>query len=222
MRTLKRFGIVIAMAGAVVIAGTALAQTPDASDWGYYGGDMFGQRFSRLNEINRKNVTHLTVAWTYRTGENGAGFARANKLSFEATPVLAFGLLYLETPTNIVIALDPETGVQRWRFDPHIDRSRQYAEASSRGVSIWEDSDSRHTGACTRRILTGTLDARLLAMDAATGEPCKDFGTGGQVDLTSGLRIRDRANYLVTSPPAIYGNVVVVGAAIGDNRASDV
>jgi quinoprotein glucose dehydrogenase len=222
LRTLKRFGIVIAMAGAVVIAGTALAQTPDASDWGYYGGDMFGQRFSRLNEINRKNVTHLTVAWTYRTGENGAGFARANKLSFEATPVLAFGLLYLETPTNIVIALDPETGVQRWRFDPHIDRSRQYAEASSRGVSIWEDSDSRHTGACTRRILTGTLDARLLAMDAATGEPCKDFGTGGQVDLTSGLRIRDRANYLVTSPPAIYGNVVVVGAAIGDNRASDV
>ena len=222
MRTLKRFGIVIAMAGAVVIGGTALAQTPDASDWGYYGGDMFGQRFSRLNEINRKNVTHLTVAWTYRTGENGAGFARANKLSFEATPVLAFGLLYLETPTNIVIALDPETGVQRWRFDPHIDRSRQYAEASSRGVSIWEDSDSRHTGTCTRRVLTGTLDARLLAMDAGTGEPCKDFGTGGQVDLTSGLRIRDRANYLVTSPPAIYGNVVVVGAAIGDNRASDV
>jgi quinoprotein glucose dehydrogenase len=212
----------MAMAGAVVTGCPALAQTPDASDWGYYGGDMFGQRFSRLNEINRKNVTHLTVAWTYRTGENGAGFARANKLSFEATPVLAFGLLYLETPTNIMIALDPQTGVQRWRFDPHIDRSRQYAEASSRGVSIWEDSDSRHTGACTRRVLTGTLDARLLAVDAATGEPCKDFGTGGQVDLTSGLRIRDRADYLVTSPPAIYGNVVVVGSAIGDNRASDV
>ena len=212
----------MAMAGAVVTGCPALAQTPDASDWGYYGGDMFGQRFSRLSEINRKNVTHLTVAWTYRTGENGAGFARANKLSFEATPVLAFGLLYLETPTNILIALDPQTGVQRWRFDPHIDRSRQYSEASSRGVSIWEDSDSRHTGACTRRVLTGTLDARLLAVDAATGEPCKDFGTDGQVDLTNGLRIRDRAAYLVTSPPAIYGNVVVVGAAIGDNRAAEV
>ena len=212
----------MAMAGAVATSGTTLGQTPDASDWGHYGGDQFGQRFSRLNEINRKNVTHLTVAWTYRTGENGAGFARANKLSFEATPVLAFGLLYLETPTNIVIALDPETGVQRWRFDPHIDRARQYAEASSRGVSIWEDSDSRHTGACTRRVLTGTLDARLLALDAATGAACQDFGTAGQVDLTSGLRIRDRADYLVTSPPAIYGNVVVVGSAIGDNRASDV
>jgi quinoprotein glucose dehydrogenase len=212
----------MAMAGVVVTGSTTLAQTPDASDWGYYGGDMFGQRFSRLNEINRKNVTHLTVAWTYRTGENGAGFARANKLSFEATPVLAFGLLYLETPTNILIALDPEKGVQRWRYDPHIDRSRQYSEASSRGVSIWEDPDSRHTGACTRRVLTGTLDARLLAVDAATGEPCKEFGTAGEVDLTNGLRIRDRADYLVTSPPAIYGNVVVVGSAIGDNRASDV
>jgi quinoprotein glucose dehydrogenase len=212
----------MAMVGAVVTGGTTLAQTPDASDWGYYGGDRFGQRFSRLSEINRKNVTHLTVAWTYRTGENGAGFARANKLSFEATPILAFGLLYLETPTNILIALDPETGAQRWRFDPHIDRSRQYSEASSRGVSIWEDADSRHTGACTRRVLTGTLDARLLAVDAATGEPCKDFGTDGQVDLTNGLRIRDRAAYLVTSPPAIYGNVVVVGSAIGDNRGADV
>ena len=227
MGTLKHLGsrraaIVTATACAVVTGGAAYAQTPDASDWGYYGGDTFGQRFSSLNEINRKNVAHLTVAWTYRTGENGAGFARANKLSFEATPVLAFGLLYLETPTNIVIALDPETGVQRWRFDPHIDRSRLYSEASSRGVSIWEDPDSKHSGACTRRVFTGTLDARLLAVDAGTGEPCKDFGTGGQVDLTNGLRILDRPAYLVTSPPAIYGNVVVVGSAIGDNRASDV
>jgi quinoprotein glucose dehydrogenase len=213
---------VTATASVAAGAGSALGQSPDASDWGYYGGDMFGQRFSSLDEINRKNVSHLTVAWTYRTGEAGAGFARANKLSFEATPVLAFGLLYLETPTNIVIALDPESGTQRWRFDPHIDRSRQYSEASSRGVSIWEDADAKHEGPCTRRVLTGTLDARLLAVDAGTGAPCRDFGAAGQIDLTNGLRIRDRADYLVTSPPAIYENVVVVGSAIGDNRATDV
>src|SRR5690349_11132874 len=133
---------IVSAALACIVTATvpALAQSPDASDWGYYGGDSFGQRFSSLDEINRKNVTHLTVAWIYRTGENGAGFARASKLSFEATPVLGFGLLYVETPTNIIIALDPETGVQRWRYDPHIDRSRPYAEVSSRGVSIWEDS----------------------------------------------------------------------------------
>ena len=206
--------VTAAIACLAAAGGTALAQSPDASDWGYYGGDRFGQRFSSLDEINRKNVSHLKVAWTYRTGENGAGFARANKLSFEATPVLAFGLLYLETPTNIIIALDPETGVLRWRFDPHIDRSRQYAEVAARGVSIWEDSDTKHQGVCARRVLTGTLDARLLAVDAGTGQPCEDFGTGGQVDLTKGINIRDPADYLVTSPPAIYRNIVVVGSAI--------
>ena len=204
----------------VVTTGIAGAQTLDASDWGYYGGDMFGQRFSSLNEINRKNVQHLKVAWTYHTGETGTGFARAGKMSFEVTPILAFGLLYLETPTNILIALDPETGAQRWRFDPHIDRSRPYAEVSARGVSIWEDPDSRHTGACIRTVFAGTLDARLLAVDADTGQPCKDFGTQGQVDLTSGLNIHERANYSVTSPPAIYENVVVVGSAIAANQVN--
>jgi quinoprotein glucose dehydrogenase len=219
----SRAAIVVAAVVCMVTARTAaFAQSPDASDWGYYGGDTFGQHFSSLDEINRKNVSHLRVAWTYRTGETGAGLARANKLSFEVTPVLGFGLLYLETPTNIVIALDPATGVQRWRFDPHIDRSRSYAEVSSRGVSIWEDPDPKHQGPCTRRVFTGTLDARLLSLDAGTGAPCADFGAGGEIDLTAGLRSRDPGDYLVTSPPAVYANVVVVGSAIDDNRATDV
>src|SRR6266699_1560178 len=200
----------------------ALAQSPDASDWGYYGGDAFGQRFSSLGEINRTNVSRLSVAWTYRTAELGAGLTRAGKLTFEATPVLAFGLLYLETGTNIVIALDLESGRARWRFDPRIDRARRYAEVSSRGVSVWESSDARQPGPCRRRVFTGTLDARLLALDAETGRPCADFGDRGQVDLTRGVRIRDPGAYLVTSPPAVCGNAVIVGSAIGDNRATDV
>jgi len=216
-----RAAILLAAGALTMTASTVTsAQSPNASDWGYYGGDPFGQHFSSLAEINRKNVSHLAVAWTYRTGENGAGLARASKLSFEATPVLAFGLLYLETPTNIVIALNPETGKQQWRFDPHIDRSRPYAETSSRGVSVWDDSDSKHQGLCARRVFTGTLDARLLALDAQTGTPCKDFGTQGQIDLTRGIRIVDRSAYVITSPPAIYGDVVVVGSALGDNRAA--
>ena len=204
-----------------VVSWCALAQSPDASDWGYYGGDASGQRFSSLGEINRGNVSRLKVVWTYRTGELGAGFTRAGKLTFEATPVLAFGLLYVETGTNIVIALDPESGHERWRVDPHIDRARHYAEASSRGVSVWESTDAGQTGLCRRRIFTGTLDARLLALDAETGRPCVDFGGSGQVDLTRGLRIRDVGAYLVTSPPAVYANAVIVGSAIGDNRATD-
>jgi quinoprotein glucose dehydrogenase len=199
----------------------AVAQAPGSSDWGYYGGDALGQHFSSLDQINRGNVARLAPAWTYRTGELGAGFASAGKLTFEATPVLAFGRLYLETATNIVIALDPQSGRERWRFDPQIDRARRYAEASARGVSAWAASDTTR-GLCRRRIFTGTLDARLLALDADTGQPCSDFGAGGQVDLTHGLRIRDAGAFLVTSPPAVFGKVVIVGSAIGDNRAADV
>ncbi len=80
----------------------------------------------------------------------------------------------------------------------------------------------RATGACRRRVFTGTLDARLLALDADTGLPCADFGEGGQIDLTRGVRIRDPGAYLVTSPPTVYGNIVIVGSAIGDNRATNV
>jgi quinoprotein glucose dehydrogenase len=218
---------VAALVGATVaaflmVSPTTHAQSPDASDWGFYGGDAFGQHFSSLDQIKRENVGQLTVAWTYRTGELGEGFERNSKLTFEATPVLAFGLLYLETATNIVIALDPETGIQKWRYDPKIDRKRHYSDVAGRGVSVWEDTDPKRQGACTRRVFVGTLDARLIALDAGSGQPCADFGTTGQVDLTGNVRIRDRDDYEVTSPPAIVGDTVVVGSSVGDNRAVDV
>ena len=219
----RRLPAALPLLAVALLAGAPLAaQSPEASDWGYYGGDMFGQRYSSLDQINRTNVRRLAVAWIYRSGELGAGYAQARRLTFEATPVLAFGRLYLETGTNIVIALDPATGREQWRFDPRIDRSRRYAESTARGVSVWANSDPRWSGPCLRRVFTGTLDARLLALDAETGRPCTDFGSAGQVDLTRGIRIRDRPDYLITSPPAIYANVVVVGSSIGDNRASDV
>ena len=209
-------------AALLIVSGAGHAQSPDASDWGFYGGDAFGQHFSSLDQIKRENVGQLTVAWTYRTGELGEGFARNSKLTFEATPVLAFGLLYLETATNIVIALDPETGVQKWRYDPKIDRKRRYSDVAGRGVSVWEDTDPKRQGPCTRRVFVGTLDARLIALDAGSGQPCADFGTTGQVDLSANVRIHDRDDYEVTSPPAIVGDTVVVGSSVGDNRAVDV
>ncbi|MEJ1962618.1 MAG: PQQ-binding-like beta-propeller repeat protein [Gammaproteobacteria bacterium] len=121
-----------------------------------------------------------------------------------------------------MIALDPETGKERWRHDPRIDRTRRYAEAAARGVSVWEDLTPASKVPCLRRIFTGTLDARLIALDATTGQPCADFGTNGVVDLTQGIRIRDRGDYTITSPPAVLNNVVIVGSAVGDNRATDV
>lgn len=189
----------------------AQAQSPDTSDWGYYGGDVFGQRSSGLAEIDRKNVTKLAVAWQFRTGELGAGLARGDELAFEATPVLAFESLYFATPTDIVIALDPATGRQRWRYDPRINRKQHYAEVTSRGVSVWEDSGSN--AACARRVFFGTLDGRLIALDAQTGRPCNSFGRNGTVALA--------AKYRVIAPPAIYGGLVVVGSVEGPIQGFD-
>jgi quinoprotein glucose dehydrogenase len=189
----------------------------EEAQWGAYGGDPGGNRHSPLTQIDRRNVGQLKIAWTYRTGELGAGFARADKLAFEATPVMVRDSLYLSTPTNIVIALDPASGQQRWRYDPRIDRDRRYSEATSRGVSSWIDDDADPTAPCAHRIIMGTLDARLIALDGRTGRPCRDFGTGGKVNLNAGVREGSTGNYLVTSPPAIYRNIVIVGSAIGDN-----
>jgi quinoprotein glucose dehydrogenase len=214
---------VIAVLGLAMCAASAAPpgrqSDDDEAQWGSYGGDPGGNRHSLLTQINRGNVEQLKIAWTYRTGELGADFARADTLTFEATPILARDSLYLSTATNIVIALDPATGVQRWRYDPRIDRARRYSEATSRGVSSWIDPNADPTTPCSHRIILGTLDARLIALDGHTGRPCRDFGAGGKVDLNPDLRAGSAGSYLVTSPPAIYRNILIVGSAVGDNGA---
>jgi quinoprotein glucose dehydrogenase len=211
----------VAMLGLAMCAASAAPPGRQSDEeepqWGSYGGDPGGNRHSPLTQIDRRNVGRLEIAWTYRTGELGTGFARADKLAFEATPVLVRDSLYLSTPTNIVIALDPASGLQRWRYDPRIDRARRYSEATSRGVSSWIDEAADPAAPCAHRIIMGTLDARLIALDGRSGRPCRDFGTGGKVNLSEGVREGRIGNYLVTSPPAIYRNIVIVGSAIGDN-----
>ena len=137
----------------LTLLGTTVAQ--EGGDWEHYGGDDFGQRYSTLTAINRDNVGELEQAWVYRTGELGEDFARADKLAFEATPILIDATLYLSTPTNIVIALDASTGKERWRYDPRVDRKRRYAEAASRGVSAWHESPARAAGVCGAAHLHG-------------------------------------------------------------------
>ena len=203
-------------------------------DWPAYGNDAGGTRYSPLAQIDRGNVGRLRVAWTYRTGES----ADTNRhVAFEATPIVVDGTLYLSTPFGRVIALDPETGAERWTYDPNIDRSRPFAVAVSRGVSTWLDAAAEPGRACRRRIFIGTIDARLIALDAATGVPCADFGRGGEVNLTDGISLGARfppehssrspapggcACYQVTSPPAIVNGLVVIGSTIGDNRVVEV
>jgi quinoprotein glucose dehydrogenase len=192
-----------------------------ADDWPCYGRDAGGMRYSPLAQINRGNVAQLKVAWIFHTGDISDGRGKRKRSGFETTPILIDGTLYLTTPFNRVIALDPETGRQHWVHDPKTELSWNYGDGLiSRGVATWPaPSDGSNTPA-RRRIFEATLDARLIALDAITGKPCSDFGTGGQVSLRKVARYAP-GQYHMTSPPAVIDDLVVVGSSIDDNSRVD-
>src|SRR5687767_6533126 len=198
----------VSVALLVVCAQSAFAQS--ANEWAHYGRDAGGARYSPLTQIDRTNVTRLIPAWTYHTGEIPEGRNR----SFEATPLVIDGVMFLVTPLGKIIALDPATGLQRWIHDARVNAEIRFGDFTSRGVSSWVDRVREREDACYHRIFAGTVDARLIALDAATGKPCADFGDSGTVNLRKGLRNipSELAEYEVTSPPAIVGDLVITGS----------
>jgi len=195
-----------------------------STEWPSYGNDAGGTRFAPVASITPGNVACLEPAWTFHTGDLPDSRApHPSPLASELTPILVEGSLYLCTPYNRVIALDPATGAERWAFDPNIELAGYYGnQLVCRGVSTWLDPEALLGGVCRRRILTATNDARLFALDAATGKPCADFGSGGSVDLNPGAGPQEwRGEYQVTSPPAVSRDAVIVGAAVSDNQRSN-
>ncbi len=224
--TLAAVGLILVSAGIGLydlLRGTAPVTSDETFDWQSYGRDPGGTRFSPVGQINRANVKHLEPAWVYRTGDWSDGADGSPKTAFEATPIVVDGTMYVSTLYGRVIALDPETGEELWTFDAKLDRSVHRSEIGNRGVATWVDEELADDDPLRRRIFLATLDARLIAVDARSGRPCTDFGAGGEVDLTQGVDIEDHAvdreDYGVTSAPAVIGDLVVVGSAIGDNRA---
>lgn len=191
--------------------------TRSGDDWPYYGHDAGGTRYSPLAQIDRANVSALRVAWTFHVGDISNGSGGKKRSGLETTPILVDGTLYLTSGFNRVFALDPETGTQRWVYDPMIEIAGEYGDGLiNRGVAAWHDPTRPKGKPCRTRIFEATLDARLIALDASTGEPCLDFGNRGQISL------RDVARYIpgqyhMTSPPAVIDDVVVVGSGIDDN-----
>jgi quinoprotein glucose dehydrogenase len=193
------------------------AAGPEPDEWPAYGRDPGGARFSPLADIDRSNVSRLEVAWTIRTGH--LDIDTGNDPRFETTPIVVDGSLYLTTPLGQLIALDPATGNERWRFDPESRRDAHYGDFANRGVSTWLDTGAEPGAPCRRRIFLATIDARLFAVDGATGRTCPDFGRNGMIDLRIGLRHPpfEFEAYQVTSPPLVVGDLVVTGSAIADN-----
>jgi quinoprotein glucose dehydrogenase len=190
----------------------------DYTEWTHFGGSEKGMQYSALSQISTANVAGLREVWRYRSGELGQGFREP--FAFQANPILVEGKLYVSTGSAIVIALDPASGQEIWRYDPHLDALKGYSEIANRGVSSWLDRSADEGTACRQRIFVGTLDARLIALDGANGKPCEDFGEHGEIHLNVGVRADpDDGDYTITSPPVIVNDVLVTGSAIGDNRA---
>ncbi len=198
------------------------------AEWPTYGNDPGSSRYSPLSEVTRANVRYLKVAWTYHTGDISHATETWNgrkvwaKSTFEATPLLVDGTLYLVTPFNRIIALDPETGREKWAFDPKIDRIAYYGDYfTCRGLATWADPQRQAGEACRRSLYVATQDGRLIAVDAASGQRCPAFGADGEVSLTAGFKVPIKGEYHFTSPPTVVGEVVVVGSAINDNNRVD-
>jgi len=223
----------VAAALAVLLSGCGKAR-PAAeipagvvTDWPAYGATNGGTHFSPANQITPENVAQLEVAWSHRSGDvREASFVDGRytaQSSFQVTPIVVDDRLYYCTPFNRVFALDAETGEELWSFDPEI-RKTNIILGNCRGVSSWQ---SGKQGFCEHRIILGTLDARLIALDADTGKRCGDFGEGGaggeggEVDITHRISQHDPVEYGITSPPAILGDLVITGAMVLDNLRTD-
>jgi quinoprotein glucose dehydrogenase len=202
----------------LVFAGALSANTAIAADagWPAYGGDQGGQRYSPAAQIRPDNVTNLEQAWSYSTRDLVTKGDAIKRASFENTPILADGRLYVCSPFDEVSALDPGTGKELWRFDPKIDPKLHYPnDFVCRGVAHW---NSGRNGVCATRIFVATNDRRLIALDAGTGKPCAGFGANGTVAIAQFPALERKAGAQITSAPVVSRGIVVVGSSIDDNQ----
>lgn len=191
-----------------------VATTGLPGEWAEWGRSLAGDRFSPLSQITPANVAQLEPAWTYRAGTA----LKWQKSSFQATPLMVGDTLYFCAPTNIVIALDPETGKERWRFDPLVDKTGASQVTACRGVAFYRAPAAAD---CPERIITATFNAKLIALDARTGKACESFGSGGMVDLNAGMGRVDPGLYYISSAPTIVRGRIVLGGWVADNVSAD-
>ncbi|WP_429594954.1 membrane-bound PQQ-dependent dehydrogenase, glucose/quinate/shikimate family [Sphingomonas zeicaulis] len=193
------------------------AQMQTGADWPAYGGSYAARRYSPLAQITPANVGTLEQAWLYHTGDLPTAEAEGT-YGAENTPLKVGDTLYVCTPKSIVIALDPVSGRQRWRFDPQVPDSAIPYTAACRGVSYYAVPDAGTTQPCASRIIWGTLDARIFAIDARTGRPCEGFGRHGRIDAKIGMGETPAGFVSINSPPTIVRGVVVTGHQVLDGQ----
>ena len=177
--------------------------------WDAYGGTNMGTRYVPHDQINVENIDRLEKKWEFNTGRIGR---------FSGTPLQIDDGIYLCTAQNVVIALDADTGEERWRMDPENKTPPYSLLGNCRGVTYYQLPESDSEKNCAERIFTATTDARLIAMDKETGQACEDFGEKGQISLLAGMGEVKPMYYFVTSPATVASGALVVGGWVADNQ----
>jgi quinoprotein glucose dehydrogenase len=205
---LYQAGWAVAPAQRTVAAGPL---TIAEGEWRHYGNDAGGTRFSPLRQLTAATVSGLKPAWSLNVGHSVDGTLP----TFEATPLKIGPSLYFCTGFNDVLSVDAETGKVNWRFRSHISLKGR-PSAACRGVAYHKISD--YAGPCAERILTNTVDARLIALDARTGRKCPGFGRDGSVSLLDGMGSVPVGYYYVSSAPTVIRNRIVLGGWVSDGQ----
>jgi quinoprotein glucose dehydrogenase len=181
-------------------------------DWPVWGGDLGSTHYAALADINTKNVSQLKEAWVWKTGETPLEEYGTRPGMFEDTPVMLDNVVYVTTPYNKVVALDPAKGTVIWSYNPKSYVDGQPANGTGyvhRGIAIWRNAKEGRVFLNTRY--------RLISLDAKTGQPVKSFGDNGVVDLSQGLVWQiNKMHYSETSPPVVYKDLVIIGNGVGD------
>jgi quinoprotein glucose dehydrogenase len=182
------------------------AYAPKKGEWSAYGGGQSAQRYSELTQITAGNVKDLKRVWTFNTGDI------PKKYGSELTPLKVGDAIYGCTPMNKLFRLNAATGEKLWMYDPRVSAEWVPYTAACRGVAFYSNPNATAGQACAERIIEGTLDMRLIAVDAKSGQPCQDFGKNGAADLKVGLAQKDSATGAVT--PVIPGTAAITSAPV--------
>ena len=213
-RWIVRAGVLVLLVGMASVA-TRGQSAPKAGEWPTYSGDLAATRYSPLDQINASNFAKLQLAFRFKTENLGP----QPEFQFQGTPLMVNGMLYVTGGTRrAAVALDATTGEMKWMHSLNEDKRGEAAprRLSGRGLSYWSDGKEE-------RIIYVTPGYQMVALDAKTGARVASFGTGGIVDLKTGLdqeglNLED-AEIGLHAAPIIAKDVIVIGAALREGGA---
>nr|WP_058320518.1 glucose/quinate/shikimate family membrane-bound PQQ-dependent dehydrogenase [Sinorhizobium sp. GL28] len=203
----------------IVAANPPLGGSVPPGEWHQYGRTPFGQRYSPLNQITPDNVGNLRVAWQYQTGDVKRP-DDVGETTYQVTPLKIKDTLYACTPHNWAIALDAATGEEKWKYDSNSGMNPDRQHQTCRGVTYWADPVAAPGSPCAERVYLPTSDARLIALDAATGSVCTSFADNGVLHLETGMKYNPAGYYYSTSPPVAVAGKLIIGGAVNDNYST--